>query len=209
MGIKQKVKNKKRGLKNPDIRYLYDMKDVIYDKKWLRTAKNIPLYYMYRGVEKRGELRYDITQIPSKMLGKEFVKTKGNCNSKNYYELYIVLKGTALFLMEKKDPKNIDVVAIKARKGESVIVPAKYYVVTINPSPKELKIGNWVSEKNENTYKIMEQKMGACYYYTKQGWIKNKNYVNIPLLRHERPLKKIPKNLDFLYNSERVRRSIY
>jgi len=34
----------------PDIRYLEDMKSVIYDKKWLKTAPNRELYYMYRDV---------------------------------------------------------------------------------------------------------------------------------------------------------------
>ena len=32
----------------PDIRKLDDMKEVIYDKKWLKTARNNDLYYMYR-----------------------------------------------------------------------------------------------------------------------------------------------------------------
>ena len=39
---------------------------------------------------------------------------------------------------------------------------------------------------------------GAGYFYTKRGWIKNKNYAKIPKLRIEKPLKSKPKNLDFL-----------
>jgi len=38
-------------LKNikPNIRYLEDVKEVIYDKKWLETASgNLELYYVYR-----------------------------------------------------------------------------------------------------------------------------------------------------------------
>ena len=71
MGID--LKNKK-----PDVRHLNDMKDVIYDKEWLKSASNLELYYMYRGVEEKDGLRYDITIIPSRMLGKEYVKTKGH-----------------------------------------------------------------------------------------------------------------------------------
>jgi len=85
--------------KKPDIRYLNDMKEVIYDKKWLKTAPNLVLYYMYRGIKKEGNLRYDITVIPSRMLGKEFVKTKGHEHIGEYGELYMVLEGEAICLM--------------------------------------------------------------------------------------------------------------
>ena len=36
-----------KGVK-PGIRMLFDMKDVIYDRKWLSNAENSELYYMYR-----------------------------------------------------------------------------------------------------------------------------------------------------------------
>lgn len=176
------------------------MKKVLFDKDWAKTAPNLKLYYMYRGVKKKDGLRYDITSMPARMLGKEFIKTKGNCNSKNYPEFYTVLAGKAIFLMQKMAGKKVrDVVAIKAKKGESIIVPPKYYVVTINCAKTGLKAGNWVSEKNKNTYKAMEEKKGACYYYTKSGWTKNKSYATIPALRYKKPLKRLPKNLDFLY----------
>jgi glucose-6-phosphate isomerase len=183
----------------PDVRFLYDMKEVIYDKEWLKSAKNRPLYYMYRGVERKNELRYDITEILPKTLGREFNKTKGNCNSKNYRELYIVLKGKAIFLMQKFQGKVVkDIFAVKAKKGEATIVPPRYYVISINPSKNILKLGNWVSQKNKNIYKDLEKREGAVYYYTKSGWVKNKNYKKIPKLRFKNPLKSLPKNLDFL-----------
>jgi len=61
-----------------EIRYLDDMKIVLYDKAWAKTAPNLEVYYMERGLEEKNGLRYDITTIPPKMLGKEFVKTKGH-----------------------------------------------------------------------------------------------------------------------------------
>ncbi len=194
-----KIKKQKIKSKYSEIRYLYDIKDVLFDKDLLKATKNFPLYYMYRGVNRMEELRYDITDIPPKMLGREFVKTKGNRNSKKFPELYTVLKGKAIFLMQKMKGKIIkDVFVIKAEKGSWVIVSPKYYIITINPLKKILKIGNWVSEKNKNIYEELEKMHGACYYYTKSGWIKNKNYKKIPKLRFEKSLKSIPKNLDFL-----------
>lgn len=194
--------------KKPDIRYLNEIRDLLYDKDWAKNAPNLKLYYMYRGVKKKNGLRYDITVIPHKMLGEEFIKTKGNHNSENFPELYFVLKGKALILMQKTSGKTVkDAVALELKKGEVVIEPADYDVVTINPTKKSLKIANWVSEKNINSYENMEKMKGMCYFYTKAGWIKNKNYElrskkKIPKLRFEKPLKMCPKNLDFLYGKD-------
>jgi glucose-6-phosphate isomerase len=189
-------------VKKSQTRYLYDMKSVLYDQKWVKNALNRELYYMRRGVRRKGDLRYDITIIPSQMLGQEFNRTKGNRNSKNYQELYTVLEGKAIFLMQKIKRGQIDIiediVAVEARKGESVIFPSRYAAITINPGNKELKIANWVSNKNNNVYKELLAMKGAGYFYTKSGWKKNKNYKIVPKLRFENPLKQIPSNLDFL-----------
>jgi len=186
----------------PDVRLLYDIEKVVYDKKWLKTAKNLELYYMYRGVKNKKDLRYDITVIPGQMLGKEFSKTKGHSHNKKFGEIYTVLSGEAIYLMQRVQKNRvIDVYTVKAKKGESVVVPAYYGHITINPSKKTLKEANWVSKDCKNIYRDFEKLNGACYYYTKEGWIKNKKYVNIPSLRFEGPLKKFPKNLNFLYGN--------
>jgi len=183
-----------------EVRRLNEMKKVLFDKDWAKTAPNLKLYYMYRGVEKKDGLRRDVTVIPARMLGKEFVKTKGHGHEKNYAEVYTVLKGKALYLLQKsKKNKIMDVYAIKAKKGESIVIPSGYSHITINPAGRELKEENWLVERCENVYDIFEKMYGACYYYTKSGWTKNKNYATVPALRYKKPLKKLPKNLDFLY----------
>lgn len=194
------MKSKKSKILKPDIRYLNEMKKVLYDKKWVKEVPNFEVYYMYRGIKEKSGLRYDVTLLPPKMLGKEFVKTKGHEHSGNYGELYIVLKGQALYLIQKyKNQKIKDAYAIKAKRGEAVIIPPGYGHITINPSKKEELIeANWLAQKCQNIYKLFEKKQGACYYYTKLGWIKNKTYGKIPKLHFKKPLKKIPKNLDFL-----------
>lgn len=185
--------------RKPDIRYLYDLKKVVYDQEWLKKAANFGVYYMYRGVKTKGKLRYDITKIKAKMLGREFPKTKGHEHSKNFQEIYRVLRGKAIFLLQKyKNRKIEDVYTVRADKGSVVIVPPGYGHVTINPSNKELKVANWISEKCKNYYNLFEKFGGACYFYTRQGWIKNKKYKRVPKLRLKKPLKKMPKSLDFL-----------
>jgi len=199
MEMKQGKKKQEIRSKKPDIRYLDNMRNVLYDENWAKTAPNLELYYMYRGLKEKNGLRYDITVMPQKMLGKEFLKTKGHEHSEPFPELYIVVEGEAVFLMQKCRGEIIqDVFCIKAKKREGLIIPRNYGHVTINPSKKTLKMANWINKKCKGLYDLFEKKKGACYYYTKSGWVKNKNYKSIPKLRFEKPLKSIPKNLNFL-----------
>ena len=206
---KQKTENRK-----PDIRCLNDMRSVVFDKEWTKTAPNLELYYMYRGLKEENDLKYNITVIPARMLGEEFVKTKGHVHVGNYGEIYTVLEGEAIYLMQKtRDEVVEDVYAVKAKKGESVIIPSYYGHVTINPLSVDLKTGDWSSKNCKSDYSLFERLNGACYYYIlrpeastelsrmssgQAGWVKNENYKSIPQLRFEEPLKSLPKDLSFL-----------
>ena len=187
----------------PSTRFLNEVEPVISDKEWIKripTPETYPLYEMYRGLETKNGWRYDITVIPPKMLGNEFVKTKGNCNSENFLEIYIVLKGEAIFLLQKMENGKIsDIYAVKAKPGDYVLDPAGYYIISINPSSSEtLELGNWVPEKNINAYEEIEKNHGAGYFYTQEGWIKNENYQEIPELKFKEPERSMPENLNFL-----------
>ncbi|HPD19896.1 MAG TPA: glucose-6-phosphate isomerase family protein [Candidatus Pacearchaeota archaeon] len=182
----------------PDVRYLNEMKEMFIDASSIK--ENTPLYYMYRGVKQEDELRYDITVLPPLLIGEEFNKTKGHCHCSGHEELYIVLKGQALFLMQKQEKEEItDVFYIKAEPKEAAIVPQGYSHFTINPSPEEtLETANWVSINCLPDYKPIEKMKGASYYYTTKGWIKNNNYKKVPPIREEKPLKQAPQELSFL-----------
>lgn len=194
-------------LKNlkPDIRRLSDMKEVLYDKEWTESASDFDVYYMYRAIKEENDLRYNITVIPAKLLGKEFAKTKGHMHIGNYGEVYTVLGGEAIFLMQRTKEELVeDVYVVKAKEGESAIIPSHYGHVTINPSNIDLKTSDWSSVNCKSDYSLFEKLKGACYFYIlrpdsgQAGWIKNKNYKNIPKLRFEKPLKAVPKDLSFL-----------
>jgi len=197
MEIDQLIKKVK-----PDIRKLKDMKEVVYDEEWLKTADpELPIYYMYRGVDEKDDLRYDITIIPPLMLGQEFTKTLGHYH-KNFGEIYIVLEGEAFYLMQKREKdeegKISDVYFIKGKKGDVIVIPPRCAHFTINYSSVDSKMANWSFKNCPFDYEPVRKMQGACYYYTRSGWIKNKNYEVIPNLREEKPLKSIPDNLDFL-----------
>jgi glucose-6-phosphate isomerase len=184
----------------PDVRHLDELRGLLYDKEWEKLSPNLELYYMYRMLKEDNGLRYDITIIPPKMLGSEFVKTKGHNHAGFYGEVYMVLEGEGFYLFQKGDENEIeDVCVTKAKKGDVIIIPAGYGHVTINPSDtEELKMANWVKKEDKGNFSLFEKMQGACYYYTKQGWIKNENYKSVPELRFEEPSKSVPENLNFL-----------
>lgn len=182
--------------KEPDIRRLYDMKDVIYDKSWLAGAENIDLYYMYRDLylsksdlEKLREqnLRYDITIIPPRMMGTEYVKTAGHYHptipgmTVTYPEIYEILEGSALYLLQKQDLS--DVVVVNASAGDKVLIPPDYGHITINRSNNTLKMANFVARDFSSLYEPYREKGGGAYFFTKDGWIKNPRYLEVAELR--------------------------
>jgi glucose-6-phosphate isomerase len=182
--------------KEPDVRRLYDMSDVVYDKSWLAGAENVDLYYMYRDLYlSRSDLdrlleqglRYDITIIPPRMLGSEYVKTAGHYHPLvpggrvTYPEIYEVLEGEALYLLQKLDLS--DVVAVNASSGDKVLIPPDYGHVTINRSNKTLKMANFVARDFSSIYEPYREKGGGAYFFTKDGWVKNDRYRDAAELR--------------------------
>lgn len=183
----------------PQVRWLFDMKDVIYDREWLSSGKNIELYYMYRELSlskndaltmKEHGLRYDITIIPPRMLGCEFVKTAGHYHpivpgtNTTFPEIYEVLNGEAHYLLQKPGDDGIeDVILIKAGEGDKVIIPPGYGHLTINASNNELKMANWVARDFESIYAPIKEKGGGAYFILDRGSVKNPRYGNVPQIR--------------------------
>lgn len=183
----------------PDIRKLSDMREVLADQDLAKNSADMDLYFMYRKVKQENDLNHNITVIPAGMLGNEFVKTAGHVHMGPQQEIYTVLEGQAIFLMQKGDENKIeDVYAVKAQKGESAVIPSFYGHVTINPGKEDLKTGDWSSVTTKSDYSLFKKNQGACYYYTTEGWVKNPNYKNVPELRFEESLKEIPADLSFL-----------
>ncbi|MDG6242891.1 MAG: glucose-6-phosphate isomerase family protein [Methanolobus sp.] len=184
---------------HPDIRMLNDMDEVVYDKEWLRSQDNIELYYMYRDLSKNesdhkiivgNSLRYDITIIPPAMLGDEYVKTAGHYHPPvpghhvSYAELYQVLKGEAIYLLQKAEGERIvDVIVCKAKEGDLVLVPPDYGHITINASDKTLKMANWVCRDFSSLYEPIRKLFGGAYYLLKSGFVKNPDYPQVPEIR--------------------------
>jgi glucose-6-phosphate isomerase len=183
----------------PDVRMLYDMDEVLFDRQWLRSADNMELYYMYRNLYRnnsdreiisRHNLSYDITIIPPKMLGREYVKTAGHYHPHipgtdiSYTEVYQVLEGEAIYLLQKQEGGRItDVMAYNAKKGDCVLIPPGYGHITINSAGETLKMANWVYRDFSSIYDTIRKLSGGAYYLLVDGFIKNASYQDVAPIR--------------------------
>jgi len=202
----------------PEVRTLEEMTEVIFNQRFLANASmDMELYYMFRDVSKNEAdankitelgLRYDITIIPQNKLGVEFVKTAGHYHpcpqgsERTYPEVYEVLEGEAHYLLQKREEdhdieKITDVIVVKAKKGDKVIVPPDYGHVTINPSESTLKMANWVARTFSSIYEPIKQRKGAAYFELTYGeFIKNDQYEEAPDIRFLQPEDTWPKDLE-------------
>lgn len=98
--VYQDKKSMERKLGKPTmIRYLKKLKSVLPDPNLAEKVKDFPVYYVWRGVKWKEDLRYDITIISPKMLKEEFPKTKSHRNL-NFPELYTILEGKAFYFLQ-------------------------------------------------------------------------------------------------------------
>ena len=163
-------------------RTLGEMRKVL--REYHEEAADVELYYMYRDVYSQGDIRFDITVIPAKMLGNEYVKTKGHYHPGSedgpaYPEVYQVLRGTVEFIMQKRNRNgSVDAMIVSAQEGDTVLIPPGWGHVSINKGETTLVMANLVYSGFESLYKEYEENQGAAFYYLKGGQIvQNTNYI--------------------------------
>jgi glucose-6-phosphate isomerase len=163
-------------------RKVSDLEEVLMEPK--RAGPEGIAYYMYRDVHTHGTLRYDVTLIPPRMFGDEFVKTYGHYHPEakpglSYPELYQVLNGEALFIMQKRRrDDSMDCIISRCRNGDVIFVPPNYGHVMVNPNPSSTLVSaNIVSNSFSSEYGEYKENRGGAYYYTKDGLKQNLNCI--------------------------------
>lgn len=123
-------------------------------------------------------LRYDSTVIMGGCAGEEFKKTAGHFHclipGKNvsYPELYQVIKGKALFVMQRVDDnakveeKMVvqDTILAEVKAGEAIVVPPDFGHCTVNIGDGPMVFVNLVSCDSSNSYDSVKQSAGMCCY---------------------------------------------
>ncbi len=143
---------------------------------------------------KEHELRYDITIIPPMVVGDEFLKTLGHYHPKAkssfYPELYEVISGRALYLMQKTADDSYtkvrEALAVVAEAGDMVLMPPGYGHITVNIGNTPLVMSNAVEANFKSVYQPYVDHKGAVYYVLADNdtfkFLPNPAYgANVPL----------------------------
>jgi glucose-6-phosphate isomerase len=145
---------------------------------------NPDMYYMYRNVCKKDDIRFDITAIPALEVKGECAKTHGHYHPGSeeglaYPEVYQVLYGSAVFIMQKRNRNgSVDVMIVDAKEKDVVLLPAGYGHVSVNSGEDMLVLGNVVYDRFSSLYDDYDENQGAAYYYLKGGeLVQNSNYI--------------------------------
>ena len=193
-----------------------DLSPVLYE---YIDEPNRAVYEVHRGkLDPETKTCYDETTIFNGLMGVELSKTFGHYHPRNkegyfFPELYALLEGRAWFLLQKPERSNPKIIKeallVEAVRGEKIVMPPEFGHASANPEKKDLKLGNWKAEF-DNDYQIYEILHGACYYFleSKEGSIniiKNSHYEMVPELIKVKPkkLSKELENLEFLTNPEK------
>ena len=187
------------------VRLLDELTDVAMEPEVCRGSAEVA-YYMYNGVFHRDDqpllndvpMRYELTLIPPRLMGREFVKTFGHLHSPepksgiDYAEVCEVLVGTAHFIFQTLDvagPAASAAFYAEAQVGQKVLLPPGFDHCTINPGPEPLLFSDVITLGVSGIYDRFRTTRGAVYLEVANGgepqFIVNPTYQDVP------PLEKI------------------
>lgn len=173
-----------------------------------------PLYWMYRAVERPADraawegsgLRYDVTVLrPGVIAGGELVKTVGHYHpaapgtSLTYPEIYTVLHGRAIYLLQRVDlatSRVLDLALVEAGPGDVVLIPPGYGHITVNAGDGPLVMANCVERSFASIYEPVARARGGAVYLLRGGGpgggpgdavriVPNPAYRDVPAVRVE------------------------
>ncbi len=182
----------------PNVRRFRDLRSVLMEPE--RLEGDGDAYFMYRDLPPlRGSwARFDVTIIPPWRVGSEYAKTKGHYHNPPspgkppYPELYQVIRGEALYLMQRPgrvESEIVDFIAVRALPGDAVVIPPGYGHVTVNPGGEILLMSNIIYREVSSNYSPYERLRGAAYYYTVSGFVRNGTYSRVPDVREVAPIR--------------------
>jgi len=173
-------------------------------------------YIMYRNIclaedeqkFKGANLRYDITVILPRSIGKEYIKTAGHYHPTKpgtnvaYPESIEVISGHGYFILQKKDKDDDglikEIYLVEALPGEKIIFPPGFGHSTINAFNEPLVISNIEANTFSNDYEGFRRHRGAGYWLLEGDTPdnteieKNTFYTSVPEVKKIRP-KEQPK----------------
>jgi len=186
-----------------DVRKLEELRHALADDSVPGPAD---AYYMYRGLSRftatdpeTGRVypwRYDVTVFPPGRLGEEYLHTVGHYHLPprpdvaGYPEVYEVLSGSALFLLQRVDDfragpaevRVLDFIALFAEAGTKALMLPDYGHWTVNATEAPLVVSNWICADCRSYYDSMALTRGACCHVVPGAdgprFVRNRRYAH-------------------------------
>lgn len=166
------------------------------------AAPDEPYYDVYRNIrfaEHEAQLAadtycYDITYIMPGQVNGECKKTSGHYHGYNpthtntYPEVYEVLKGTAIYLLQRADnfegdPAQLkidDLYIVKVEAGQSIIIPPNYGHCSVNGGDGPMLFSNLAYAAGKVNYDPVRHYSGMTYFVRRENgrnsFVRNENY---------------------------------
>jgi glucose-6-phosphate isomerase len=178
------------------------------------------LYHIYRGVRneqdaplfEKEKVTYDLTILFPGKIGREFNKTIGHFHNlilatkRTYPEVYQVIQGQAVFLIQQFDIKEKSVTkafVVEARAGDVAAIPSQEGFLlghnVANIGGDFLVVANLESRNVQNDYSLYKKNRGAGFYIMLNSQDSyqlepNSHYKDISLSHYKNPAE-IPSRL--------------
>lgn len=185
------------------------MRNLLYNQN---SDKKEQLYQFFVGVTRRDQLeavkktglRYDVILIGPGTIDGEYKKTSGHAHIGLYPEIYEVLHGKALFLLQKGSGDKIkEFAAVETNVGQKILIPPEYTHATVNIGDGPLLFSDLVADQCHNRYEDVQGNHGMAYYILEESrhasFRKNSNYQFVPEVKKLLPSEQA--GLGLLFNS--------
>ncbi|KKR09888.1 MAG: hypothetical protein UT38_C0018G0004 [Microgenomates group bacterium GW2011_GWA2_39_19] len=151
-----------------------------------------PAYWVFSEI---GGLWNNITLIAPGNYNGEFPKTFGHYHETHVNEKIHVIEGKGVMLLQKRLVENgnpisekiEEVICIKAKAGDEIIVPFEYGHSWYNTGDEPLILfDDWSAGHVPGDYKEIGRLQGMAYYITDNNGIdvlKNSNYTIVPQIK--------------------------
>ena len=161
------------------VRRLKDMDQLFLDSKGYDSE--LPLYYMYNGLYHPQDkelfvnagIKYEYTLLLPTLINGECIKAHGHIHGispltkTNFLEAYEVLQGEGYFELFKINEDFCDVVLVKVKTGDFVMIPPEYYHLSINTGDTPFNFGDLIIWDGQSDYSLLKLYEGAPFYCLK------------------------------------------
>lgn len=181
------------------------LEPVALDPEAVRGSQEVA-YYMDNGVYRRQDapalaglpFRYELTLIPPRRMGREFIKTHGHIHLPEprsglaWAEVCEVVMGTAHFLFHTLDPEGPSadkVFYVEAKAGQKILMPPDMDHLTINPGPEPVLFSDVVALGISGDYSRYRATRGAAYLEVEADG--EPRFIPNPAYKEVAPLQRI------------------